>query len=133
AQQLAIGGGGAGFCLRLEETAEGDITRTLAGGLLSERQLRMAGGAYDRLAPEQGSCSGQGAILLAEVQANAQSRRQLGIVIDDQLRAILRAELSQCIGLAQSAGLVAGFVAILQQARATFQCCFDVRQQAAFG
>ena len=65
AQQLGTGRGCARLCLRLEEAAEGDIAGTLTRGLLGQRQLRMAGGADDCLAAEQGTGGGQRAIFLA--------------------------------------------------------------------
>ena len=65
AQQFGIGRGCPRLCLRLEEAAEGDIAGAVTRGLFGQRQLRMAGGADDCLAAEQGTGGGQRAIFLA--------------------------------------------------------------------
>jgi hypothetical protein len=61
------------------------------------------------------------------VHADAQARGQFGVVVDDQLRLVALAQLAQGFGLAQAAGLVAAFVAVLQQGDAAFQRRLDVR------
>jgi len=100
----------------LEETAEGDVAGAVTRRLLGQRQLRMTGGTDNRLAAEQGPGGCQRTIFLAQVQANAQARGQLGIIVDDQLSTVAGAELLQRIGLAPPPRLVAGLVSILQQA-----------------
>jgi len=132
-QQFDVGGRCAGLGIRVVEAAEGDVAGTLGDRLLGQRQLRVAGGADDRLAAEQGARGGQRTVLLAQVQADAQACGQFGIVVDDQLRAVVCAEFQQGIGLAQATGIVAGLVAVLQQAGATLERGFDVGQQAPFG
>lgn len=93
----------------------------------------MAGGADDCLASEQGAGGGQRAVALAQVQADAQARGQLGVVVDDQFGAVARAEFGQGRGFAQATGLVIGLVAVLQQACAALQRRFHIGQQATIG
>ncbi len=126
-----LAAGGAGFGAGIEEAAEGDVAGALGHRLLGQFQLGVAGGADDRLAAEQGARRRQRTVGLAEVQADAQARGEFGVVVDDQLRAVAFAEFAQAFRLAQAPRLVAGFVAVLQQARASAERGFDVGQQAA--
>ncbi|MNU11703.1 hypothetical protein D3C72_2597650 [compost metagenome] len=53
--------------------------------------------------------------------ANAQARGQFGVIVDDQLGLVAPAQIMQCLRLAQSAGVVAALVAVLQQGDAAIQ------------
>ena len=75
----------------------------------------------------------QRAVLLAQVQADAQLHGQFQVIVDDQLGIVALAQLAQGAGFIEAARLVAGFLAVLQQARAALQRGFHVGQQASLG
>ncbi len=91
----------------------------------------MAGGADDRLGAEQCPGRGQRAVGLAQMYADAQSRGQFGIVVDDQLSLVARAQFIELFGFTQAPCLVAAFVAVLQQGDATVQRRLDVGEEFA--
>ncbi|MND74939.1 hypothetical protein D3C80_665460 [compost metagenome] len=65
------------------------------------------------------------------MDANAQARGQLGIVVDDQAGLVACAKLGQGLGLAQATGLVLALVAVLQQGHAALKGRFNVGQKLA--
>jgi hypothetical protein len=91
----------------------------------------VAGRTDDGFGAEQGAGRRQRAVGLAQVHADVQARGQFGVVVDDQLRLVALAQIAQGFGLAQAAGLVAAFVAVLQQGDAAFQRRLHVRQKLA--
>ncbi|MNF10176.1 hypothetical protein D3C80_2110420 [compost metagenome] len=65
------------------------------------------------------------------MHTDAQACGQFGVVVDDQLGLVALAQVAQCFGFPQAAGLVAAFVAVLQQGDATFQRRFDISEELA--
>ena len=64
------------------------------------------------------------------MQADAQAGGKLGIIVDDQLRAVTIAQLAQGLGLAQTPSVVLGLVAVLEQPSTAFQRRLGVGQQS---
>ncbi|MNE20207.1 hypothetical protein D3C81_1546350 [compost metagenome] len=130
-QQGDVGGGCARLGHRVEEAAEGDVAGAFTGGLLGQVNLRVAGGTDDGVAPEQGSRRGQRPVGLTQVDADAQARGQLGVIVDDQLSVVACTQLGQGLRFAQPAGLVLALVTVLQQGHAAFEGRFDIGQKLA--
>ena len=130
-----LGGGcrRAGLGQRIEEAAERQIAGTLGGGLFGQFQPGVAGRADDGIGAELLARSGQRAIGLAQMHADAQLGGQRGIVIDDAVRAVLAAQCSDLAGFIEPARGIGGLVAVLQDARPAGQRRFHIRQQAAVG
>ena len=99
--------------------------------LFGQLQLRVAGRTDNGFVTEQGAGVRQRAVGLPQMHANAQARGQFGVIVDDQAGLVAFAQFEQRLGLAQAAGLVAGFVAVLQQGHAAIERGFDVGQEFA--
>src|SRR5690606_40216388 len=80
-----------------------------------------------------GASSGQRAVALPQVQADAQAGGQFQVVIDDQRGAVALAEFGERLRFIETALGICGFVAVLQQARTANQRRFGIRQQPAAG
>ena len=103
-QHLDGGRWGAGFGTGIEEATEGDVTGALVRGLLGQFDLAVAGAADDCLGAEQRAGWRQRAVGLAQVYADAQARGQFGVVVDNQLGLVARAQLPQLFRFAQAPG-----------------------------
>ncbi len=99
--------------------------------LLGQLQAGVAGGAEQCVGAKLLTGFAQGAVFLAQVQANAELGGQRQIIIDDQLAAMLAAQGCQLPGFFQPFDGIAGFVAVLQPAGAAADGRFDVGQQLA--
>jgi len=132
-QQLHGGGRSAGLGVGVEEAAEGDIAGAFGDGALGQFQLGVAGTTDHGICAKAGARGSQRAVGLAQVQADAQPRSQLQVIVDDQRGTVALTQFGQRLRFIETAHVIGGFVAVLQQARATDQRRFGIGQQFAAG